>query len=59
MLAFSVVLPLTAGHALRDRRWLAWLGVAAAVVHMVAWYANARRYAVGIYGPVWFPGQSR
>jgi hypothetical protein len=30
------------------------LAVGAAAVHLLAWYWNARRFAVGIDGPLWF-----
>lgn len=68
VLPFATLLPLFAGSVLAAnsgalgrfvRRWaLAAVAVPAAVVQGVAWYANARRYAVGSRGPVVFFGAS-
>jgi hypothetical protein len=66
VLAFSVVVPLLAGEVIvRHRDAIETLrattlafpvaGIAAAV-HLHALYSNARRYAVGVSGPTWFPG---
>jgi len=67
VLPFLVVVPLVAGEVLFGRRhrrafrpsWLP-LTVAAtvAVVHADAWYTNARRYAVGLPGPLNFLGRA-
>ncbi|MGI9023943.1 MAG: DUF2142 domain-containing protein [Acidimicrobiales bacterium] len=61
VLAFAVVVPLVAGETLfagRARlgalvpRWWPLLAAAVmAVLQLAAWYANARRYAVGVDGP--------
>ena len=61
VLPYVVVLPLAAGEVLvanRDRvraRLARWLPVAfvvpTAAVHLLAWYTNARRHAVGVPGP--------
>jgi hypothetical protein len=63
-----VVLPLLAGEAVYGIRararpgWLAPLAVAIPIacgaMQLVAWYVNARRYAVGIDGPEWFLGRA-
>ena len=62
VLPITVTLPLLAGEVLARRvgdstraRWLG-AGVlgAVAVLQAVAWWANARRSAVGTLGPVWF-----
>jgi hypothetical protein len=64
LLPALVVLPLLAGEVLYEARgrltargvsWLAWMvpGVVA-VVQVGAWYTNAKRFAVGVSGPVWF-----
>jgi hypothetical protein len=68
VLAFSVVVPLLAGEIVfRGRAVLATLnarGLAipfaavAAAVHLDGLYANARRFAVGVAGPQWFPGKT-
>jgi hypothetical protein len=68
VLPFVVIVPLAAGEVLlahRDRvptRLVRWLPVAfvapAAAVHLVGWYANARRYAVGVPGPWAFIGRA-
>jgi hypothetical protein len=67
VLAFSVVVPLLAGEVVFGRRAsLALLNArslvvpfaaVAAVVQLDGLYANARRFAVGVAGPQWFPGQ--
>jgi hypothetical protein len=69
VLAFATVLPLLAGEIVADgtrakrtkrlSRMLPVLAVPALAVHATGWYANARRYAVGTSGPVWFLGHSR
>jgi hypothetical protein len=65
ILAGALALPLTGGELLARRRpaparWLVVLVAAAtAVGHGAALWANARRYAVGIDGPVWFLGDAR
>lgn len=64
VLPFATLLPLFAGSVLAVGRaalppvWRRWafpvFAVPAALVQGVAWYANARRYAVGSRGPVVF-----
>jgi hypothetical protein len=63
VLAVSVVVPLLAGEIIvrrQDRlraqakRLLPLLIAVAAVVQLVGWWANARRFAVGRNGPRWF-----
>jgi FtsH-binding integral membrane protein len=68
VMAFSVVVPLLAGEILyRRRASLAALGArspvllfagVAAVVHGLALYVNAKRFAVGQLAPDWFYGQA-
>jgi hypothetical protein len=68
ILPIIVAVPLLAGEALRLHRerandaWLRTLvnvsATAVAVMAPVAWYVNAKRYAVGGSGPVWFLGQA-
>ena len=68
VLPFAVAVPLLAGEivfrhrarleALNTRRLLGWFAGIAAVVHAIAWYVNARRYATGVDGPLWFFGQA-
>jgi hypothetical protein len=68
VLPFAVALPLFAGYSLtrnRDRlrrvrpRWLlTYIAVMVGFVHLAGWYANARRHAVGIKGPILFIGHS-
>jgi Predicted membrane protein (DUF2142) len=68
VLPFAVAVPLLAGEivfrhrdrlrALNTRRLLVWVAAIAAVVHAVAWYVNARRYATGVDGPWWFFGRA-
>jgi hypothetical protein len=63
-----VVLPLLAGEALYSNRASANAGrlgmlavtvpVACALMQLVAWYVNAKRYAVGGSGPEWFLGRA-
>jgi hypothetical protein len=63
-----VALPLLAGETLtrhRHRIRAAWLHaltravpIAVATMQAIAWYVNARRYAVGDSGPTWFPGHA-
>jgi hypothetical protein len=63
-----VALPMLAGETLnrhRDRIHAAQLHqlaravpVAVATMQAIAWYVNARRYAVGASGPTWFPGHA-
>jgi hypothetical protein len=63
VLAVSAIVPLLAGEILvrhHERLWMAvkrllpLLIAAAAVTQFVAWWANARRFAVGRNGPRWF-----
>jgi uncharacterized membrane protein len=63
VLAFSIVVPLIAGEILARRserhrapspRLLAAIAVCAGVVQFVAWWTNARRFAIGTGGPWWF-----
>ena len=68
VLPFVVVVPLAAGEVLlanrrrvppRLSRWLPLAFVApAAAVHLLGWYGNARRYAVGVPGPWSFVGRA-
>ncbi len=68
VLAFSVVVPLLAGEIVFRRRALfVELGAGAlvvpfaaiaAVVQLDGLYANARRFAVGVNGPLWFVGHA-
>ncbi len=68
VLAILVAVPLLAGEALnrhRHRASAAWLRplalaipAAVAVMQAVAWYVNAKRYAVGGSGPEWFLGRA-
>jgi len=68
VLPLLVAVPLLAGEALyrhRERVSAGWLRllattipVAVAVMQAVAWYVNAKRYAVGGSGPVWFLGRA-
>ena len=67
VLAFSVAVPLLAGEIIfRQRALLRRLHAQALVtpfaalaagVHLHAVYSNARRSAVGVTGPTWFPGK--
>jgi hypothetical protein len=67
VLAFTVLIPLLAGEIVfRGRAALATLNargialpfaIVAALVQLDGLYANARRFAVGIAGPQWFPGR--
>jgi hypothetical protein len=64
VLPFSVVVPMLAGEILvRQRPRLAAIGAeriflpfagAVASIQLVAWWANAHRFAVGLGGPRWF-----
>lgn len=57
VLPLAVVLPLVAAEILRRRATafaLAALGVAVAAIQLLAWWTNARRYAVGDDGSWWF-----
>jgi Predicted membrane protein (DUF2142) len=63
VLAISVIAPLLAGEILVrhherlgviGKRLIPLLIAAAALVQFVAWWANARRFAVGRNGPRWF-----
>jgi hypothetical protein len=66
ILPFAVAVPVLAGEIvfrhrerlklLNSRRLLAWFAAVAAAVHALAWYVNARRYATGVDGPLWFFG---
>ena len=68
VLPFLVVVPLAAAEVLlanrrrvppRLARWLPLAFLApAAGVHLLGWYANARRYAVGVPGPWSFVGRA-
>jgi hypothetical protein len=63
-LPILVAIPLLAGEIvfrnrarlgeLHGRRLLLWLALAAACVQFLAWYWNARRFAVGLGGSNWF-----
>jgi hypothetical protein len=67
VLPVVVAVPLVAGELLARRR--SRLGAAlpphlpavvaslTAAIHLVGWYANGRRQAVGVRGPVWFIGR--
>jgi hypothetical protein len=64
VLAFTVAVPLLAGEILYRRagrlprittvHWLVAFTAGAAAVQAVGWFANARRYAVGVDGPLDF-----
>ena len=64
VLAFTVAVPLLAGEILYRRagrlprikagHWLVAFTALAAAVQAVGWFANARRYAVGVNGPADF-----
>jgi hypothetical protein len=68
VLPVLVLIPLLAGEVLnrhRERVRTAWralltttIPLAAAVIQVAAWYVNARHYAVGGSGPVWFLGRA-
>ncbi|MDQ4067959.1 MAG: DUF2142 domain-containing protein [Actinomycetota bacterium] len=63
-----VIVPLVAGETIRDnvhrlsdatfRRLLVGSAGVVAAVHFTGFYANARRYAVGVDGPLFFLGRS-
>jgi hypothetical protein len=63
-LPILVAIPLVAGEIvyrnrarlaeLHGRRLLLWLALGAACVQFLAWYWNARRFAVGLGGSTWF-----
>lgn len=63
-----VAIPLLAGetlnrhrdrlHAARLRLFARAIPPAVATMQVIAWYVNARRYAVGASGPTWFPGHA-
>jgi hypothetical protein len=65
-LPVAVVIPLVAAEALRRGRarlpaalpaaLLSVVALIAAAVQLIAWWTNARRYAVGASGPTWFLG---
>src|SRR6266511_1834554 len=67
VLALSVVVPVLAGEivfrwravleALNARGLVIPFAAVAAAVHLDGLYANARRFAVGVAGPQWFPGR--
>lgn len=69
ILPFGLMIPLLSGHIVASnwkllrlkhpRRLLAGVASVAAAVQFAAFYANARRYAVGIHGPHWFLGTSQ
>jgi hypothetical protein len=54
VLALAVVLPLVAGEIARRRLPVAPFAVVVGAVQLLAWWMNARRYAVGSDGPWWF-----
>jgi hypothetical protein len=68
-LPLSMIVPLYAGEILLAgrgrfgdialRRPGFWLALITAPIHATAWYINARRYAVGIHGPILFIGRSK
>jgi hypothetical protein len=68
LLPYAIAIPLLAGEVLRRssaatagmvmRIALVPVGVAVALAQFVAWYANARRHATGIKGPIWFFGSA-
>ncbi len=63
-LPIAVAVPVLAGEivlreheslvGLSARRLLLWFTSIAALVHLVAWLVNARRFATGLGGPAWF-----
>ncbi|HEX2703658.1 MAG TPA: DUF2142 domain-containing protein, partial [Solirubrobacteraceae bacterium] len=65
-LPIAVVIPIVAAEALRRGRarlppalppaLLAVVALIAGAVQLIAWWTNARRYAVGAGGPTWFLG---
>jgi hypothetical protein len=61
VLPVVLVVPLLAGEVVRRAgapvRLVAGLGIVVAAVQALAWWANARRYAVGTEGPWWFLGR--
>lgn len=69
MIPMFIVVPMLAGVVLRERwgsgdgrtmRRFGWfIGVSIALVHMVAFYINGQRYAVGWNGPVWWLDDSK
>ena len=75
VLAFAAAVPLLAADIVAERarggrtkragrpepplRLLPALAVPALAVQAVAWYDNARRYAVGTNGPIWFAGHAK
>ena len=68
VLPFVTIVPLVAGEVLCTNRGrlpelparllVPLFGATTAAVHVVAWYANGRRYAVGSRGPRWFLGRA-
>jgi hypothetical protein len=64
VLAFSIVVPLLAGEilvrryerlrALDAEQLFILFAAGAGLVQLVAWWTNARRFAVGLRGPQWF-----
>lgn len=60
VLPVIAVLPLVAGELAsrraRGRGWFLAAGAVLAAAQLGAWWANARRSAVGIDGPAWFLG---
>lgn len=68
VMPIAVAVPLLAGEVLhrnrarfgrvRPRLLLLWVALPVAVVHFLAWWANARRHAVGTQGPIFFVGRS-
>ena len=68
VLSFVTLVPLVAGEVLRANRerlpavaaliLVPVFACLAAAVHVVGWYANGRRYAVGTGGPRWFLGRA-
>jgi hypothetical protein len=68
VLPFLAVVPLLAGEAVTAHSGLVkvtWLRIlvttipiTAGAMQLVAWYLNAKRYAVGGFGPEWFMGRA-
>jgi hypothetical protein len=68
IMALTVVIPILAGVIVATRAFRlgesvprllpAWVAIGTGAIHVVAWYTNARRYATGLDGPIWFAGRS-
>lgn len=66
VLPLLVAVPLLAGELVsRHRKRVRWLGllavatpIAVGLMQALAWYVNAKRYAVGGSGPEWFAGSA-